>query len=333
MFLPVMGYGQQGAGGGAVSDGQIHLDVVVTPKNGAPVSGLERQDFVVLDNKVPRPISSFTHVAGREAPVDVVLLVDAVNARYDTVAYERDQIGRFLTADGGELLHPVTLAVLTDKGIEMQQAGSQDGKELKAALDGKATGLRTIRRDTGFYGAEERLDISLRALDQLIAREETKPGRKLILWVSPGWPLISGPGVQLDKKEQQRIFDQVAGLSTRLRKAQITIYDINPIGPGENLFRADYYKTFVDGVSKPSQVDIGDLALQVLATQTGGLALTTNNDVTGMLQRAMNDSKAYYEISFEAAPGDHANDYHKVDVQVDKPGLTARTRSGYYAQP
>ena len=47
----------------------------------------------------------------------------------------------------------------------------------------------------------------------------------------------------------------------------------------------------------------------------------------------MNDSKAYYEISFEAAPGDHANDYHKVDVQVDKPGLTARTRSGYYAQP
>ena len=61
--------------------------------------------------------------------------------------------------------------------------------------------------------------------------------------------------------------------------------------------------------------------------------MTTNNDITGMLERAMNDSKAYYEISFEAAPGDHANEYHRIDVQVDKAGLVARTRSGYYAQP
>ena len=122
------------------------------------------------------------------------------------------QIENFLTANGGELLHPVTLAVLTDQGTQIQEAGSRDGKALKAALDGNATGLRTIRRSAGFYGAEERLEISLRALDQLIARDETKPGRKLILWVSPGWPLLSGPGVQLDRKQEQGIFDQVAAL-------------------------------------------------------------------------------------------------------------------------
>ena len=38
----------------------------------------------------------------------------------------------------------------------------------------------------------------------------------------------------------------------------------------------------------------------------------------------MNDSKAYYEVSFEAAPGEGADEYHRVDVQIDKPGLTAR---------
>ena len=333
VLFPAMVYGQQEAVGTPRPDGLIHLDVVVTPKHGGPVAGLQQQDFAVLDNKVARPITSFMPVEGREAPVEVVLLVDTVNARYDTVAYERDQIGRFLTADGGELPHPVTLAMLTDKGTQIQQAGSLDGKALKAALDGNGTSLRTIRRSAGFYGAQERLDISLRALDELIGREETKPGRKMILWVSPGWPLISGPGIELDRKEQQGIFGQVAALSTRLRKAQITLYNINPLGAGENLLRAGYYKTFVNGVSKPSQVEIGDLGLQVLAMQTGGLALMTNNDITGMLQRAMNDSKAYYEISFEAAPGDHANDYHRVDVQVDKAGLVARTRSGYYAQP
>ena len=27
------------------------------------------------------------------------------------------------------------------------------------------------------------------------------------------------------------------------------------------------------------------------------------------------------------------DEYHTLEVKVDKPGLTARTRTGYYAQP
>jgi VWFA-related protein len=317
----------------AESADTISLDVVVTPKSGVPVPGLQQQDFVVLDNKISRPVTSFTALAGPQAPIEVILVVDAVNARYDTVAYERERIDKFLLADGGELTHPMTLAVLTDKGTEIQQGSSRDGKALKEALDHDAIGLRTIGRSTGFYGAEDRLDLSLKALDGLIAREETRPGRKIILWVSPGWPLLSGPGVQLDNKQQQRLFGQVVALSTRLRQARITLYNINPVGNGESLVRADYYKTFLNGVSKPSQANLGDLGLQVLATQTGGLALTSDNDITAMLQQATRDTNAYYQISFAAAPGEHPDEYHRLDVRVDKPGLIARTRTGYYAEP
>jgi len=332
-LLAATGYGQQVIPASPAAAGRISLDVVVTPQSGVPVAGLQQQDFTVLDNKVARPITSFAPVAGPEAPVEMILLVDAVNASYQTVGYEKDKIDKFLLTDGSELAHPVTLAVLTDKGVEVQQSGSRDGKTLKAALDQYEIGLRTIHSSAGFYGAEERLDISLRALDGLIVREEAKPGRKIIVWVSPGWPLFSGPGVQLGNKQQEQIFRQVAALSTRLRQARITLYSIDPLGSAESILRANYYKGFLKGVSKPGQVDPGDLALQVLATQTGGLALTSNNDIAAMLRQAMNDSKAYYEISFEAAPGDHANDYHRLDVQVDKAGLMARTRSGYYAQP
>jgi hypothetical protein len=35
----------------------ICLDVVVTPKSGPPVSSLQQQDFIVLDNKVPQTIT------------------------------------------------------------------------------------------------------------------------------------------------------------------------------------------------------------------------------------------------------------------------------------
>jgi hypothetical protein len=38
-------------------------------------------------------------------------------------------------------------------------------------------------------------------------------------------------------------------------------------------------------------------------------------------------------LTFNAPPAAHANEYHGLEVAIDKPGLTARTRTGFYAQP
>jgi hypothetical protein len=92
-------------------DGQIHLDVVVTPKSGPPVTGLDQKDFTITDNKVPATITSFRAFSGSEAPVEVILLIDAVNTDYQIIAYERNQIDGFLRANGGKLAHPVKLAI------------------------------------------------------------------------------------------------------------------------------------------------------------------------------------------------------------------------------
>jgi hypothetical protein len=47
----------------------------------------------------------------------------------------------------------------------------------------------------------------------------------------------------------------------------------------------------------------------------------------------MGDAKSFYVLSFDAAAGDGPNDYHALDLKIDKPGIMARTRTGYYAQP
>jgi hypothetical protein len=85
-------------------------------------------------------------------------------------------------------------------------------------------------------------------------------------------------------------------------------------------------------VTKPSQANVGNIGLQVLAVQTGGLVLNSSNDVSALLQRAFVDAAAWYEISFQPVPSE-PNEYHQIEIKVDKPGLTARTRTGYYAQP
>jgi hypothetical protein len=41
----------------------------------------------------------------------------------------------------------------------------------------------------------------------------------------------------------------------------------------------------------------------------------------------------YYEISFEPAPGAQRDEYHHLEIRIAKPGLNARTRQNYYAQP
>jgi VWFA-related protein len=310
----------------------ISLDVVVTPKSGPPVADLQQQDFTILDNKTPRHITSFHAFGGSQAPIHVLIVLDAVNVPYESIAYSRGEIDKFLHANGGQLAYPTQLAFFTDTGMQIQQAFSTDGNELSSSLDQYAVSLRNIHRSSQYQGSE-RFDLSINAIRSLSESEANLPGRKLILWVSPGWPLLSGPRIYLDDKQEKQLFSMIVGLSTQMREAAVTLYNVNPIGAAEGVGRSFYYQDFLKGVSKLSQVQIGDLSLQVLATQSGGLVFTGSNNLTGMLQQCVADGQAYYELSFDPPTADHPNEYHQIEVQVAKPGLTARTREGYYLQP
>ena len=311
----------------------ITLKVTVDAKDGKPVEGLSAADFKVLDNKNVQPIVSFRALTGQQAPTDVIVVLDALNLPYTRVAYARQQIEQFLSANDGKLSHPTRLAVLQDNGLRIQPTFTTDGNALRESLDSYGVGLRSIPRSTGFYGAIERNQISLNAIHLAVAHEVERPGRKLILWVSPGWPLLSGPEVDLSSAQQRALFDNIVTLSTEMRRGQITLDAVNPIGASEDVGQVIYYENFLKGVRDVKRVEIGDLGLQVLAVQSGGLVLNGSNDVAGLLARAVTQTEAIYELSFAAAPGEHDNDYHQIQVKIAKPGLTAHTSSGYYARP
>ena len=310
---------------------RIYLDVVVSPKSGKPVAGLEKQDFTVLDNNVQRPIETFEALDGPSSPIEVLLVVDAVNTNYSNLTYERDQIDLFLKSNGGHLDHPISLAIFTDTGVQIQQGDSTDGNQLSASLDRAAIGLREIHRDSQ-YGEQDRFNLSLNALHSLIVKQAAHPGRKLIFWVSPGWPLLSGPHIDLDSKQEQLLYSQIVGISTLLLRYDITLYSIDSLGASQGVGWQFAYQEYLNGLKKPNQVQLGNLALQVVAVQSGGLALSASNDIAEHLRQCMADTTDYYRISYEAPPTEPRDgDYHKIDVRVSRPGLTARTRTGYYA--
>jgi VWFA-related protein len=266
-----------------------------------------------------------------DSPLQAILLVDAVNTSFRSVGYERQELQKFLQKDDGKLSLPTSLLILTDTS-QGQSQPTLDGNALVETLNSNQSGLRTIGRSQGFYGGADRLQISIGTLEKLTSHLATQPGRKLLIWLSPGWPLLSGPEVQLSAKNQAWLFQTVVGLSTDLRDARITLYSVDPLGMEEGMGRTFYYETFLKGVSSANKVQNGNLALQVLAAQSGGRVLTSSNDIAKLITSCLEDSRAFYTLSFDSPPADHANEYHSLQIKISRPGLSARTRTGYYAQ-
>ncbi|MGD0479676.1 MAG: VWA domain-containing protein [Terracidiphilus sp.] len=310
----------------------IRLDVVVDTKSGQPVPNLRQQDFTVLDNKTPRPITYFKIKSAADEPVSVIILVDAVNIPFQMVAWSRQEVEKFLKTNEGQLPYPTSIAVLTDQGVQIDNGFSTDGNALSDGLEHHEIGLRQITRDSE-WGDPERLQICIKAFQQFLGYASSLPGHKIILWVSPGWPLVSGPHIDLSSNQEQQIFNEIVDISTRLRLIDLTVYDVNPIGIAESLERADYYESFLKGIAKPNQVQFGNLGLQVIAVQSGGLAIEGNSDVAGMIQRCLADAKSWYEIGFTPLPADKPNEYHHIEIKLDQRDLSARTRDGYYSNP
>jgi VWFA-related protein len=328
-------FGQQnGPVATASGSGLVRLNVVVqSGGKGAPVPNLPQNSFSVLDNGAVQPIRSFRAITGQAQPVKVLIVIDAVNVGYERIAYERQQLDKLLHGNDGRLPQPTAIAIFTDNGTQIQPAFTTDGNAISQELAKQVIGLRDLRRSAGFYGAEERLQLSLKTADQLLTHAATEPGRKIILWLSPGWPLLSGPEVQLTARQQQEIFREVVGFSDELRKANVTMYAVDPLGAGEGPGRTFYFEEFLKGIRKPSQALPGDLGVQVLSVQSGGLFLAGNNDIGAMLDQCFADTKAFYEITYQQPPAETADQYHSVQVKVAEPRMTARTLQGYYAQP
>jgi len=164
--------------------------------------------------------------------------------------------------------------------------------------------------------------------------ETSKPGRKLLIWVGPGWPLLNRPSDAFSDREQRRQFNSIVELSTRLREARIVLYSVAPMDTTADSGRfTTLYQKFLPAVTTPREANAGNLALKVLVTQTGGQILGPNNNLAGQIDQCIDDADSFYRISFDPPPAQHADEYHSLKMQVGRPGVTVRTNVGYYDQP
>ncbi|MGA3161756.1 MAG: VWA domain-containing protein [Terracidiphilus sp.] len=317
-----------------IAEGRIHLDVVVTDKSGKPVPGLELKDFTLLDNNQPakilsfRPVDQTAHKA--RPPVEVILVIDALNETHQQVAFVRQEAAKFLSQNNGHLAQPVSLFVLTGDGLDAQRLPSVDGNALAAKVDQIDNMLRSVDRIGTLGGANDLFQRSVKTMTDIADAEAKKPDRKLLIWAGNGWPLLDSPRIQTTYQGQQQIFSVIVQLSTRLREARTSVYSISAGMPALGSY---LYKQYLNGVKKDLNASAPNLGLKVLAVQTGGAVFSPDNDMTAQINRCVQDAQAFYTLSFDPPRADHANEYHDLKVLVGQPGLAARTNTGYYNQP
>ena len=257
----------------AAGEGVIKLDVVVTGKSGEPVSGLGLGDFTLLDNRQPAKILSFRAIDGTaqmaEPPVEVILLMDELNVGAVGIALEQNNLQKYLRQNDGRLALPVSLSVLTDKGLNSLSGPSVDGNALAAVASQLDNRLRAINTSAGNWGLDERFTLSLRALEAVAHNETKKPGKKLLIWIGAGWPTFDLRALPASSRRQQEGFGWIVRLSRELREARISVF-----ATGTSL----EYERFLEGVKKAEEANFADLQLEVLAVQSGGKVLTSARD-------------------------------------------------------
>ena len=315
----------------------ITVDVFVADSLGHPVHGLDQQNFTLLDNGQSRQLVSFRAVDPNTEPgtLSVLLVVDMLNNTITQVGRQREQISEFFNQDGGKLAHPTALAVMTENGVKMMNGYSRDGHELQEAFQKVQSEIRPVGRSAGFYGAAEHLQESLAGLQQIAAFEAKQPGRKLVFMIGPGWPLLVDAGVEASDRQRAWVFNTLVQISNSLREGHVVLYSLDPFGLGSMGGHADpfFYQSYRKPVTKVNQAEYPYLAQQVLAEHSGGRALISSNDTLGDINSALRDAGAYYELTFEAPTAAKPNEYHKLEVRVDKQNTQVRTNAGYYAQP
>jgi VWFA-related protein len=341
----------------------IQLDVVVTDKQGGSVTGLELKDFTVLDNKKAQNILSCQSGGPTQAdtPVEVILLLDLVNTPFEQAAATQAQIAKFLQQNGGRLAYPTSIAIFSNDNLRLQPTPSTDGNHLAAALNATA---QAIGGKVSHLDEVARFQLSLRTLLSIAQNQAKTPAHKILIWTGPGWPLLVGSNYAASSQDRQRYFDVIVAASTALREAHFALYSVSlrgavkggasaiappqpyytpnaeaPLQSRPSVPRASdavdgsSYKEFLKEVRTVRQADSGALALQVFAVQSGGRVLDPGNDLANQLAQCQGDAAAFYRISFRPDPAAHVDDYHGLKVEVGRPGLVARTSTGFYNQP
>jgi Ca-activated chloride channel family protein len=271
----------------------VLLSVAVTDGKSHAVTGLAAADFQVVEDGIPQTISIF---ARDPQPIALSLLIDSSSSMSTKIGVAQEAAINF-----ARRLRPGDEAQVIDFNTHTQvtQPFTDDFSLLEHAI-------RTIHAD----GSTSLYDAMYIALTELDRKHADVPAgelrRQAIILLSDGQDTNS-----LNK------FDDVADMAKR---SAVTIYSIGLQDEGEQ--------------NRHSAFNEADFALRSLAQVSGGRAFFVRDisQLGSVYVQIADELSNQYILGYVSKNETEDGAWRQVNVRVNQPDTTARTKTGYFAR-
>ena len=338
----------------------VEIDAFVSDRDGKPVSDLKQTDFELREDGKPQSIISFSLVnipivapepyrpgapvpdvatnRGGEGRLYVFALdelcpvqtectgalgEDAVESSSNNGATWALRARAFLRQFISEHFEPTDIGIVVSIGRaragDMQDFTSNRQLLLKA-IDTYIGGFPIPDTDGSFTARSQAQ--ALRALIESLAAIHGR--RKTVILVSHSvgqQGVLGGADVfdVLDYRGGVRSlqFDDLRAAMTAAMRGGVAFYPIDPAGADPAAL----------GGKALQQMD----SLRGLAEATGGFAVVNSNRYPEAFSRIVTEASSYYLLGFTSTNSKRDGRYRRLEVKVNRPGLTVRSRDGYIA--
>ncbi|MDQ6654083.1 MAG: VWA domain-containing protein, partial [Acidobacteriota bacterium] len=213
---------------------RVRLPITVVDKKGQFVPGLTRNDFLILEDRVPQQIETFSDDLGQSFPLYVAVLMDTSPSTAGKLKFEQESAMNFIQTVVRARKDQVLFATFDDD-INLRQDFTNKLDLLdRAVFSVKKTGRQTALFDAVWQFCDEKL--------------RTAAGRRVLVVISDGEDTYSRANIRDAIDIAQRTETTIFAISTK----------------------AGFLST-VPGVEAGEVKDKKDRALATLAEETGGV--------------------------------------------------------------
>src|SRR5262249_12186164 len=177
--------------------------------------------------------------------------------------------------------------------------------------------------------------------------------RKTLLLVSEGidYDITDLFGSSGSNSFSGSIYEDIRDAISSAARSNVSIYAIDPRGlatGAEDAIGVGSFASFDGGatdqvgnpITPPRDISLQALnndlrrsqdSLRWLADESGGFAAVNTNDFANAFDRVVRDNSSYYVMAYYPPSTKRDGKFHKIEVRVNRPGLTVRSRRGYAA--
>ncbi len=215
------------------------------------------------------------------------------------------------------------LAVADERNLTADPTGdTAPGSALAQFLAQSDAQLKSM----GAFFEHLRVKDTTAALEALAGHLAGVRGRKNVIWMSGGFPLV------IDDRGGPRVMSpEVRRATMALSASDIAIYPVDARG-----LMAAFVSRPGDKVQVMPSLEESRRMLDaslMIAEQTGGRAFHSTNDLGAAMARAIDDSALTYLLGYVPASDNWDGRFRRIRVSVNRRGVSVRHRSGYFAHP